>query len=370
MTTNSAVLLFAISVNVAAVTRWLAPLVHPNDSHAFYGLLNSVFMSSFVVFPALALQSLTPGLPHRRGIRLFLWTWVVIFAAVVEGLYRYIYMTDYFLTLWTSAVEFNEDLWLSNCDSVVLRVRLGYLTMAGHIFLTVDCLWYVYQATAKFRRGNRGVRKVKDKVLTNTRRRAWWRERWESVQPYLRLGNGFLSLVFMWLFLGLFTAYREDVRHRAGDSDQDGEWTFGQVLSLATWAPVAVELANVYLCEYTTCITNPPLPLSSLALELVRIMPDQSLTHPLFSFPFLLQTKEKTMSAKSLSPTQPWNCQMILKHNSTTRACLRKRWRRSRSMMRMIGCIVGGTDLGARHEAYRLSFGRSTLSKFEYYHRK
>lgn len=249
-------------MNIAAMTRWAAPLVHPNDSHAFYGLLNSVFMSSFVVFPALSLQSLTPGLPHRRGIRLFLWTLVVIFDAIVEGLYRYIYFTDYFTELWQSAVEFNEDLWLSNCDSPALRVHLGYFTMAGHIFLTVDCLWYVYQATATFRRGSRGVRKLKDKIMMAAaadapRWRAWWRARWETAQPYMRLVNGFASLVFMWLFLALFTAYREDVRLRAGDSDQDGEWTFGQVLSLATWAPVAVELANVYLCELT-----PPLFLS------------------------------------------------------------------------------------------------------------
>lgn len=245
--------MFAISVNIAAMTRWLAPLVHPNDSHAFYGLLNSVFMSSFVVFPALALQSLTPGLaPHRRGIRLLLWTLVVLFVAVVEALYRYIYLTDYFfVSLWGSAVEFNEDLWLRNCDSETLRVQLGYLTMAGHIFLTVDCLWYAYQVTAPCRRGRRGgLRKVRARLVPDERRRAWWRGRWEGWQPYLRLGNGFASLVFMWLFLVLFTAYREDVRHRAGDSDQDGEWTFGQVLSLATWAPVAVELANVYLCEY------------------------------------------------------------------------------------------------------------------------
>lgn len=232
------------------MTRWAAPLVHLNDSHAFYGLLNSVFMSSFVVFPALSLQSLTPGLPHRRGIRLFLWTLVVIFDAVVEGLYQYIYFTEYFMTLVNSAVEFNENIWLSNCDSPALRVHLGFLTMAGHIFLTVDCLWYAYQATATFRRGSRGVRKLKDKIMAaDAPRRAWWRARWEAVQPYVRLVNGFGSLVFMWLFLALFTAYREDVRRRAGDSDQDGEWTFGRVLSLATWAPVAVELANVYLCE-------------------------------------------------------------------------------------------------------------------------
>lgn len=185
---------------------------------------------------------------HKRGIRLFLWTLVVIFVATVEGLYRYIYLTEYFLTFWNNSVEFNEDIWLENCDSQDLRILLGYSTMAGHIFLTVDCLWYFYHLTSSFRHGNKGIRIIKKKAV-NEERRLWFRHHWERFQPYLRLVNGFISLVFMWLFLALFTAYREDVRHRAGSSDQDGEWTFGQVLSLVTWAPVVVELATVYLCK-------------------------------------------------------------------------------------------------------------------------
>lgn len=68
-------------------------------------------------------------------------------------------------------------------------------------------------------------------------------------QPYLRLIDGAICGLFMWTFLFLFTAYREAVKSKAGESDQDTEWTFGQVLSLVTWAPVALELITVYLCE-------------------------------------------------------------------------------------------------------------------------
>ncbi|KAI3393041.1 hypothetical protein diail_4817 [Diaporthe ilicicola] len=84
------VLLFAISVNVASITRWAAPIAHPHEPHAFYCLLNANFMSSFSIFPALALQSLSPGLRCKR-IRLFLWFLVIIFALTVEVLYRYVY---------------------------------------------------------------------------------------------------------------------------------------------------------------------------------------------------------------------------------------------------------------------------------------
>lgn len=241
-------LLFAISINVAAVTRWLAPIVHPNRSHAYYGLINSVFMSSFSVFPAVALQALAPGLQHRRGIRLCLWTMTVVFVVVVEVLYRYIYMGDYFIEFLSKKVQFNEDIWLNNCDSVDLRAQLSHLTMAGHIFLTVNCLWWLYHATSGVRRG-RHVQSIKDK-LVNSARRAPWRERWERWQEPLRLANGLTSLLFMWLFLVFWIVYREDVRLRAGSADEDSEWTFGQVLSLATWAPVGVELVTVYICKF------------------------------------------------------------------------------------------------------------------------
>lgn len=251
---TSAVLIFAISINVAAVTRWLAPIVHPNRSHAYYGLINSVFMSSFSVFPAVSLQSLAPGLRHRRGVRLCLWSLTIVFVVVVEVLYRYIYLGEYFFAFWSKEAQFNEDIWLENCDSVPLRITLGYLTMVGHIFLTINCLWWLYHATSGVRRG-RHVQGLKDK-LARPEARAPWRARWERWQEPLRLANGLVSLVFMWLFLVLWTVYREDVRRRSGSADQDSEWTFGQVLSLATWAPVGVELITVYICAFSSSPTS------------------------------------------------------------------------------------------------------------------
>lgn len=204
-------------------------------------------MSCFSVFPAISLQSLSPGLRDRRGIRLVLWCLTIIFVVFVEVLYRYIYISDYFLQFWGKKVQFNEDIWLENCDSVPLRITLGYLTMAGHIFLTLNCLWWLYHATSGFRRG-RQIQNVKDRTFCQPKR-ARWRERWEHSQKYMRLVNGFISLAFMWLFLVTWSMYREDVKGLAGPADQDSEWTFGQVLSLATWAPLGLELITVYLCR-------------------------------------------------------------------------------------------------------------------------
>ncbi|KAI7775418.1 hypothetical protein LA080_006841 [Diaporthe eres] len=243
-TFQDAVLLFAISVNVASITRWAAPIVHPNEPHAFYGLLNANFMSSFSIFPALALQSLSPGL-RRKRIRLFLWFLVIIFALTVEVLYRYVYGA-YFKYLWSQDTMVSEDIWLAKCDSHKMRSILASMTTAGHVFLALNCLRWLYHATATFRRNS--LEKLKNGRVDYSGAGPW-RRRWEASQPYLRLLDGAVCGLFMWTFLFLFTAYREAVKQKAGESDQDTEWTFGQVLSLVTWAPVALELITVYLYE-------------------------------------------------------------------------------------------------------------------------
>lgn len=248
---SSAVLLFAISVNVASITRWAAPIVHPHEPHAFYGLLNANFMSSFSIFPALALQSLSPGL-RRKRIRLFLWFLVIIFALTVEVLYRYVYGA-YFQFLWNQDTMVSEDIWLAKCDSHKMRSVLASMTTAGHVFLALNCLRWLYHATATFRRG--ALEKLKD-GRPDYSAAGPWRRRWEASQPYLRLLDGAVCGLFMWTFLFLFTAYREAVKQKAGESDQDTEWTFGQVLSLVTWAPVALELITVYLCKLLFLVTT------------------------------------------------------------------------------------------------------------------
>lgn len=54
----------------------------------------------------------------------------------------------------------------------------------------------------------------------------------------------------MWALLGLFTRYRSSLRSVMGSSNKDSEWSFGQVLALTTWVPVAVDLTTIYLCKF------------------------------------------------------------------------------------------------------------------------
>ena len=56
----------------------------------------------------------------------------------------------------------------------------------------------------------------------------------------------------MWISVALFRLVRPQLTQKNQDQDAMGlnsetEWTFGQVLSLATWAPVVIEFVHVYI---------------------------------------------------------------------------------------------------------------------------
>lgn len=235
-------LLFAISMLVAAVTRYSALMLHPEEVHSLFGLQNCVFLSAFSVFPAFVLQSLSRD-PRRRRVRLCLWDLVFVFALVVEILYRLEYRStveDLDGIKSNTGSELSQIAWFSNCQSENLRQSLQTLLTVGHGIMVVNCAWWLYN-------------------LADIYIGRWWKpalqqrpklsDAWGTCRLWLRILNGLICLIVMWAFLGLFTAYRHDVLTKAGSANEDNEWTFGQVLSLTTWIPIGIELLAVYICK-------------------------------------------------------------------------------------------------------------------------
>lgn len=237
-----AMLLFSISMLVAAVTRYSALILHPEEIHFLFGLQNCVFLSAFAVFPAFLLQSVSRDL-RRRRVRLFLWDLVFVFALVVEILYRLEYRStveDLAAIDSSTGSELSQIAWFSNCQSESLRQALQTLLSVGHGIMLANCAWWLYNL-ADIYLGRWW------KPALQQRPRMW--DIWARFRLWLRISNGLICLVVMWAFLGLFTAYRHDVLTKAGSANEDNEWTFGQVLSLTTWIPIGIELLAVYICE-------------------------------------------------------------------------------------------------------------------------
>lgn len=251
--TLDATLLFAISMLVAAVTRYVQIQLHPDETYSLYGLMDSVFLSAFSVFPCFILQSLSHEL-RRRRVRLFMWLLVLIFAITVDVLYNKNFL-DVFsseerldATLGTEQ-EFGQFVWLELCQSYSLMGGLETTLKVGHALMLANCSWWVYYVVA-------GLGGSRWKPALQAKAGKWWKW-WEYARLWLRVGNCILCLAVMWTFLGLFTVYRADIATKAAGSDQDSEWSFGQVLTLVTWIPIFVDLAVFYICKWLPFPTDP-----------------------------------------------------------------------------------------------------------------
>ncbi|KAF3761398.1 hypothetical protein M406DRAFT_333461 [Cryphonectria parasitica EP155] len=237
-----AMLLFTISMLVAAITRYGSVIMNPDKTYSLFNLLDCVFLSTFSIFPGFVLQSLSHEL-RRRRIRLFLWFLVLVFAITVDVLYNMEFLSiftdiNHLEKFASKEIEKVQAIWLIDCQSLSLLNALQVVLKVGHVFMIFNCSWWVYYVVASL--GGRNYRHVFE------RREKFWRV-WELVRLWLRLGNGLLCLGIMWTFLGLFTVYRHDVSVKSGGTDGDNEWTFGQVLALVTWIPVGIDLSVVYI---------------------------------------------------------------------------------------------------------------------------
>lgn len=231
---------------IAAVTRYASVIKEPNEPYSIYSLLDCVFLSSFSIFPAFVLQSLSYEL-RRRRIRLFLWFMVLVWAIAVDVLYNDKYLSIFknesnFERFIEAGPEIGQYVWLLDCQSTTLLQDLQTTVKVGHAVMVANCSWWVYYVVASLG-GHRWT--------PTLRRRAGrlWRV-WERLRLWLRLANGLLCLAVMWTFLGLFTVYRSDVSARAGSADEANKWTFGQVLALVTFVPVGIDLVVVYICTF------------------------------------------------------------------------------------------------------------------------
>lgn len=75
-----------------------------------------------------------------------------------------------------------------------------------------------------------------------------------------RFAIAFLSWAAMWIFLGLFTRTRARIQMVSGDSNKSNDWNFGQIVALATWAPVIINfvwaLIGMFCCLSTGYLHN------------------------------------------------------------------------------------------------------------------
>lgn len=60
----------------------------------------------------------------------------------------------------------------------------------------------------------------------------------------------------MLIYMALFGVVRLDYEALAGDANKDSEWSFGQILGLASWLPVLVDFAYIWWEGHKEALTG------------------------------------------------------------------------------------------------------------------
>lgn len=139
--------------------------------------------------------------------------------------------------LWLSFCDLNNKSLLDalNCAIVITQVVL-FLNLPRWIFLLFTIL-------SAQRRGSRVPQLHKDnglyRILSD----------WQKTYRWVRALNSFVCCATMWLLLSTFTAIAVRLADAMGQWSKDRRWSVGQILAMATFAPLIIDTIAIAICK-------------------------------------------------------------------------------------------------------------------------
>lgn len=256
-------LLFSISMLLAAIYRFSSASRNPDgdDNTFIYSLINAVTVSMFSVFPPLMLQFTARNL-RRRGIRALLWFLVIAFTISMTILYYIWRGPDAILSFFKDETHQNEQInrhlgkavWLIFCDmtdgSLIQSLDRAIITAQVVLALNLPCWGYLVYTIGDAQQdlatpqdpANDGLHDARSKFL----------RRYEKLARAL---NILLCCVVMWLLLGTFTTIAVRLADAMRPWGKDRRWSIGQVLALATFVPLLIDLGAIAMGKCLVIVT-------------------------------------------------------------------------------------------------------------------
>ncbi|KAI2466880.1 hypothetical protein F4781DRAFT_334440 [Annulohypoxylon bovei var. microspora] len=228
-----ATLIFAVSMLAAACFRLAQAFYQESGAGTghwmLYASIGSIYMSTFSSLLPLLLQLSAHGVRHH-WLRVVMWTLVIFLGITNEVLFDSFFRKARFY-LFSQLKDLLENIWFNLCSpGTLLKYGLDPTLRIAQILLVFNAIFYVASMS-----------------LRATDIKGWPRFRlfWRRMARYIKLVNVVVCCLVMWSMLGLFHCYRDTVNDAAGKDNQNSNWTFGQVLAIATWVPVLVEFVTV-----------------------------------------------------------------------------------------------------------------------------
>ena len=245
-------LVYAAGYLLAALSRFVSAFRHYlNDRPvATYSLGASVFMSAFSIFPAILLQSLAPGI-RRSFQRQVLWALIVLLFIIVNALLGAVESRNFPDWVYgnvdsTTAIALQDILWEQACDESSQWWTVVGIYIVGVVVLIPNGFWWLAYTVSR-------ITPVRRKILQLEDEDAWARnmyQRWKRYRIKLRIVNGIVCGVMMWVFLATFHWYSNSLAQRAGESDKDTQWTFGQVLAPVAFLQIVFDIMKCELGSF------------------------------------------------------------------------------------------------------------------------
>lgn len=255
-------LIFAVALLVAATYRFSSALRDQDqlDNAFSSSLWNAIIVALLSVFPPLILQCTSGNTLRRKGLRLLLWSLVAIFTLTSSILFFSWYRSLNQYALPLTAAGSIQYLWNLCTQDLPGRVHqnLGFV-IAAQIQLLLTLILWVYTKLSKwgvvpeitmFSRGCSGAQKTPAKGIGSHDSPGLM-----SIFQ-LRALQVLSAQLMMWLLLGLLTSLTLSDGVNAGDSFRNTKWSVGQVLGLAQFMPVMIDLVVASICEYCDCLSR------------------------------------------------------------------------------------------------------------------
>lgn len=245
-------LLFSASMLLASIYRFSSAARDPEngDNTFLYSLVNAVTVSMFSIFPPLILQ-LTARRLRRRGIRSILWFLVIAFVITMTILYyRWrgpgvisgFFDNDTYLGTQASR-HVQQIMWLLFCDLTSHRLleALDHTIITAQVLLALNLPGWIYLvytiSDAPQKHDNDALHQRPSNLWTRYGKKA-------------RALNIVLCCAMMWLLLGTFTAIAVRLADAMGPWGKDRRWSIGQVLALATFVPLIIDIIAIALGKW------------------------------------------------------------------------------------------------------------------------
>jgi len=230
-----AAMVFSIALLAATIKFYATILYNTGTPFTSYATVSSSFLSLFSLIPAFLLNISANETLRRGKWRRLVWGFILCLGVAIVGMWFRLKNRFNDILVNDPKILENDELFGSIWEEICTEPELQTaFKIALYVLIGISF----------------GIFIIYTVFVMNVFRVPWFNS---SRHPFAQRCRVAVITVItiigwsgMWASLGVFMYYRHAIGKLQGPSSKDREWNFGQLLALATWVPVGVELICIW----------------------------------------------------------------------------------------------------------------------------